>query len=106
VVLTLAASAGRVCYHDGEKIVRLDLKSGRQQRAADRRGPKNARHSGGTLVMHGDALQRNAQLTGELRQAKGQIRTLQDKLFGRKSEQPARADRSHDLFDPSESSAP
>jgi transposase len=51
---------------------------------------------------HADALSRNEQLTEELRQAKGQIRTLQDKLFGRKSEKSARSDRSNDLFDPEE----
>ena len=45
---------------------------------------------------HADALQRNEQLTEELRQAKGQVRTLQDKLFGRKSEKPSRTDRSND----------
>jgi len=55
---------------------------------------------------HADAVARHEQLTEELRQAKGQIRTLQDKLFGRKSEKPARADRSNDLFDPVESSVP
>jgi transposase len=55
---------------------------------------------------HADALQRNEQLTEELRQAKGQIRTLQDKLFGRKSEKPSRADRSNDLFDAFESLVP
>ena len=55
---------------------------------------------------HADALRRNEQLTEELRQAKGQICTLQDKLFGRKSEKPARADCSNDLFDPFESPVP
>ena len=55
---------------------------------------------------HSDALKRNEQLTEELRQAKGQVRTLQDKLFGRKSEKPTRADRSNDLFDPFESPVP
>jgi hypothetical protein len=35
---------------------------------------------------HADALKRNEQLTEELHQAQGQIRSLQDKLFGRKSE--------------------
>jgi transposase len=55
---------------------------------------------------HADAVARNEQLSEELRQAKGQIRTLQDKLFGRKSEKPARADRSNDLFDPVEACVP
>ena len=48
---------------------------------------------------HADALKRNEQLTEELHQAQGQIRSLQDQLFGRKSEKSARSDRSHDLFD-------
>jgi transposase len=48
---------------------------------------------------HADALKRNEQLTEELHQAQGQIRSLQDKLFGRKSEKSARSDRSNDLFD-------
>ena len=51
---------------------------------------------------HADALKRNEQLTEELRQAKGQIRTLQDKLFGRKSEKSAGSDRSNELLDPEE----
>jgi transposase len=51
---------------------------------------------------HADAEKRNEQLTEELRQANGQIRTLQDKLFGRKSEKSAGSDRSNDLFDPEE----
>ena len=54
---------------------------------------------------HADALKRNEQLTEELRQAQGQIRTLQDKLFGRKSEKPARSDRTNDLFDPEQATA-
>src|SRR5271157_3382030 len=53
---------------------------------------------------HADALKRNEQLTEELHQAQGQIRSLQDKLFGRKSEKSAR-DRSNDLFDPEEVAA-
>ena len=48
-------------------------------------------------------VKRNEQLTEELHQAQGQIRSLQDKLFGRKSEKSARGDRSNDLFDPEES---
>ena len=35
----------------------------------------------------------------------GEIRALQDKLFGRKSEKSARSDRSNDLFDPEEVAA-
>ena len=33
-------------------------------------------------------------------QSRGETRTLQDKLFGRKSEKSARGDRSNDLVDP------
>ena len=54
---------------------------------------------------HADAVKRNAQLTEELHQAQGQIRSLQDKLFGRKSEKSAPSDRSNDLFDPEEVAA-
>ena len=50
-------------------------------------------------------LKRNEQLNEELHQAQGQIRSLQDKLFGRKSEKSARGDRSNDLFDPEEVAA-
>jgi len=54
---------------------------------------------------HADALKRNEQLAEELREAQGQIRNLQDKLFGRKSEKSARSDRSNDLLDPAEVAA-
>ena len=49
---------------------------------------------------HADAVKRNEWLTEELHQARGQIRTLQDTLFGRKSEKSARSDRCNDLLDP------
>jgi transposase len=51
---------------------------------------------------HADALKRNEQLADELREAQGQIRSLQAKLFGRKSEKAVRSDRSNELFDPQE----
>jgi transposase len=51
---------------------------------------------------HADAVKRNERLSDELGQAKGQVRALQDKLFGRKSEKSAGGDRSNDLFDPEE----
>ncbi len=50
--------------------------------------------------MHADAVARNGRLTAELAEARGEIRVLQDKLFGRKSEKSRSADRSNDLFDP------
>jgi transposase len=55
---------------------------------------------------HADTVKRNEQLAEELRQSQGQVRSLQDKLFGRKSEKPSRADRSNDLFDPFEPLVP
>jgi len=55
---------------------------------------------------HADAVKRNQQLAEELRQAKGEIRTLRDERFGRKSEKATSTDRSNDLFDPLESSIP
>jgi transposase len=54
---------------------------------------------------HADTVKRNEQLTEELRQAHGQIRDLQGKLFGRKSEKSTRGDRSNELFDPEEVAA-
>jgi transposase len=51
---------------------------------------------------HADAVQRIEQLKEELRQSQGQVRALQDKLFGRKSEKTARSDRSNELLDPEE----
>ena len=55
---------------------------------------------------HADAVKRNEQLAEELRQAKGEIRTLRDEQFGRKSEKATQTDRSNDLLDPLESSVP
>ena len=54
---------------------------------------------------HTDAVKRIEQLKEELDQSRGQVRTLQDKLFGRKSEKAAGGDRSNDLFDPEETTA-
>jgi chromosome segregation ATPase len=55
---------------------------------------------------HTDAVQRNQQLAEELHQAKGEIRTLRDERFGRKSEKVTSTDRSNDLLEPLESSVP
>src|SRR5208283_4378792 len=49
---------------------------------------------------HADAVVRNQRLSEELHQAQGEIRALQDKLFGRKSEKSVSRDRSNDLLDP------
>jgi transposase len=54
---------------------------------------------------HADAVKRIEQLKEELDQAQGQVRSLQDKLFGRKSEKSARRDRSNTLFDPEDITA-
>jgi transposase len=54
---------------------------------------------------HADAVKRIEQLKEELDQSRGQVRALQDKLFGRKSEKSAQSDRSNDLFDPEEVTA-
>jgi transposase len=51
---------------------------------------------------HADAVKRIEQLKAELDQSRGETRTLQNNLFGRKSEKSARSDRSNDLFDPEE----
>ena len=51
---------------------------------------------------HADAVKRIEQLKVELDQSRGETRTLQNNLFGRKSEKSARSDRSNDLFDPEE----
>ncbi len=49
---------------------------------------------------HADALKRIEQLKDELHQSQGQVRSLQDKLFGRKSEKSVQGNRSHAWFDP------
>ena len=51
---------------------------------------------------HADALKRIEQLQEKLDQSQGETRTLQNSLFGRKSEKSAHSDRSNDLFDPEE----
>jgi len=53
-------------------------------------------------AMHARAVQREARLTEELQTVRGEIRQLRDKLFGRKSEQAGRRDRSNQLEDPQE----
>ena len=56
VVLTLAASGGRATYHDRQRIVCVDLKTGQQRWAAACPAQGGSRHSGGTLVMHEDVV--------------------------------------------------
>ena len=55
---------------------------------------------------HAAAVKRIGRLTEELDHARGQVRSLQGKLFGRQSEKSAGTDRGNDLFDPEEVSAP
>jgi len=49
---------------------------------------------------HARAVQRIERLKEELDESRGQVRALQDKLFGRKSEKTASKDRSNELLDP------
>jgi transposase len=51
---------------------------------------------------HAKAVMRITQLEEELDQSRGQVRALQGKLFGRKSEKSAQGNRSNDLLDPEE----
>jgi transposase len=55
---------------------------------------------------HAGAVKRIGRLTEELDHARGQVRSLQGKLFGRQSEKSAGTDRGNDLFDPEEVSTP
>ncbi len=57
-------------------------------------------------AMHARAVQREAILTEALQAARGEIRQLQDRLFGRKSERAGRLDRSNQLKDPQEPAKP
>lgn len=54
---------------------------------------------------HAKAVKRIEQLEEELEQSRGQVRALQDKLFGRKSEKSAQRNRSNELFDPEDVAA-
>lgn len=56
-------------------------------------------------AMHARAVEREAKLAAELETARGEIRKLQDRLFGRKSERDRRRDRSNQLQDPQEQDA-
>jgi transposase len=56
-------------------------------------------------TQHARAVIRMEQLKEELDQSRGQVRALQDKLFGRKSEKSAQRNRSNELFDPEDVAA-
>ena len=56
--------------------------------------------------LHARATQRNAKLQAELDQAKAEIRQLKAKRFGKKSEKQSSVDRSNQLVDPENPTAP
>lgn len=55
-VLTLAALGNRAAFHSEEKIVCVDLASGKTLWTAPCRPMRGPRHFGGTLVMHNDVV--------------------------------------------------
>jgi transposase len=56
--------------------------------------------------MHARAVQRNQQLQAELDQAQAEIRQLKAERFGKQSEKQSAADRSNELDDPQQQTAP
>ncbi len=54
VTLSLAAHNGRVCYHNFEQIVCLDLETGKKLWSVDSPAWPERMGTAGTLVMHGD----------------------------------------------------
>jgi hypothetical protein len=74
----------------------------RRERALEQLQRDFRREVGYWKSQHAKAVQRIEQLTEELEQSRGQVRALQDRLFGRKTEKAAAGDRSNDLFDPQE----
>jgi transposase len=77
----------------------------RLERALEQLRADFSREVGYWKSQHAKAVKRIEQLKEELDQSRGQVRALQDKLFGRKSEKSAGSDRSNDLFDPEEIAA-
>jgi transposase len=78
----------------------------RQENAELRRENAQLKQEAGYWrAMHARAVEREANLAKELETARGEIRKLQDKLFGRKSERDGRRDRSNQLVDPQEQEA-
>jgi transposase len=78
----------------------------RQENAELRRENAELRQEAGYWkAMHARAVEREAELAKELETARGEIRKLQDRLFGRKSERDGRRDRSNQLLDPAEQAA-
>jgi len=72
----------------------------RLERALEQLQRDFCREVGYWKSQHAKAVQRIEQLQEELDQSRGQVRALQDKLFGRKTEKSAQGNRSNDLFDP------
>jgi transposase len=72
----------------------------RLERALEQLRRDFRREVGYWKAQHAKAVRRIEQLTEELEQSRGQVRALQDKLFGRKSEKSAQGNRANDLFDP------
>ena len=68
----------------------------RLERALEQLRSDFRREVGYWKSQHAKAVKRIEQLKGELDQARGQVRALQDKLFGRKSEKSAQGNRSND----------
>lgn len=77
----------------------------RLERALEQLRTDFRREVGYWKSQHAKAVKRIEQLKVELDQSRGQVRALQDKLFGRKSEKSSSSDRSNDLFDPEEVTA-
>jgi transposase len=77
----------------------------RLERALEQLQADFRREVGYWKSQHANAVKRIEQLKVELDQSRGQVRALQDKLFGRKSEKSSPSDRSNDLFDPDEVTA-
>jgi transposase len=77
----------------------------RLERALEQLQTDFSREVGFWKSQHSKAVKRIEKLTAELHQSRGQVRALQDKLFGRKSEKSAGCDRSNDLFDPEQLTA-
>jgi transposase len=74
----------------------------RLERALEQLQSDFRREVGYWKSQHARALQRIELLQEDLDQSRGQVRALQDKLFGRKTEKSASRDRSNDLLDPQE----
>lgn len=91
----LAPPSETPCGENGAAVQRLE-------RALEELRAEFRRQVGYWKSRHADAVKRIEQLQEELRHSQGQVRALQDKLFGRKSEKAGSRDRCNKLFDPEE----